>query len=89
MSKSIKKTVTHIQRLINECWDAQALLSDDDPDYIALDNQIKAYQDVHVFLTDGEFDGEFSPDESESGLEPGEVLVKHEDADEDDEDDED
>lgn len=90
-ARSIKKTVSHVQQRINECWEAQALLIDEDPEYVALDEQIKAYQDVHVFLTEEEFDGEFDADDSaevaEPEPEPEEVLVKNEDSDDDDEED--
>ena len=89
-ARSIKKTVAHVQKRINECWESQALLIDEDPEYVALDEQIKAYQDVHVFLTDEEFDGEFDADDgaaiAEPDPEPEEVLVKNEEPADDDED---
>ena len=88
-ARSIKKTVAHVQQRINECWEAQALLIEEDPEYVALDEQIKAYQDVHVFLTEEEFDGEFDSDDgtaiAEPDPEPEEVLVKNEDTDDDEE----
>ena len=91
-SRSVKKTISHVQKRINECWESQALLADEDPEYAALDEQIKAYQDVHVFLTDEEFDGEFDEDADSSTAEPDqepeEVLVKDETDEDDEEEDE-
>lgn len=96
MSRSIKQTVSYIQKAIIECWESQKLLEEDSSEYKALDHQISAYQDVYKFLTDEEFDGEDEDDEVAVGTDqeseqlPGSVLKKQdEDPDESEDGDED
>lgn len=90
-AKSVKSTLAYIQQAIRDCWEAQANLDEDDEEFKSLNSQIKAYQDLHTYLTDEEYvDG--SDDVAitdEPTQEPEEVLEAHEDAETEEDDDED
>jgi hypothetical protein len=89
-AKSVKSTLSYIQQAIRDCWEAQANLDDDDDEFKSLDSQIKAYQDLHTYLTDEEYvDG--SDDVAitdEPTQEPEEVLEANEDSEEEPDEDE-
>lgn len=86
---SVKKIVAYIQRCIQECWQAQASLDEEEPDFKTLDSQIQAYQDIHTHITGEEFDGELSPDDGgETEVDETEkVVLESESTDDDDDDD--
>lgn len=80
----------YLERAIQDCWDSQrALLDEDSIEYREIEFQIAAYQDVYSYLTGDEFTGEDDneDDDGEKKTEDGED--KHDEDDEDDEDQED
>jgi hypothetical protein len=80
-----------VQECIENCWAGQkAMIDEESDDYKALTARVEAFQEVHVFLTDDEYDGssEVLPDD-ESPI-PGEddepkVVVVDDEEEEDDE----
>jgi hypothetical protein len=92
MGKSAtKQTIDYVQKAIQDCWESQGLLDPEDPEFKELDQQLIAYQDVHVHLTGEEFAGDDvqddeTPTEEE---EPDKVLEENDDNDAEDEEDED
>jgi len=55
-----------VQECIESCWAAQKAMIDEQSDeYKALNARVEAFQEVHVFLTDDEYDGssEVLPDD--------------------------
>jgi hypothetical protein len=74
---AVSQAIAYAQKCIHECWEAQAELDDESPEHHDLDEQIKAYQDIHRFLTGDEFDGESGLDDG-APLDPDKVLAEDE-----------
>lgn len=79
-----------VQECIEGCWAAQKAMIDEQSDeYKALTARVEAFQEVHVFLTDDEYDGssEVLPDDEsptpEEDEEPKVPVVDEEDEEED------
>jgi len=83
-----------VQECIESCWASQKAMIDEQSDeYKALTARVEAFQEIHVYLTEDEYDGGSSEvlpdDESPIPEEDDEPKVPvDEDADEEEDDDE-
>lgn len=89
-SKSLKTTLSYVQQAIKDCWEAQANLDDDSEEFKSLTSEIKAYQDIHFYLSGEEYSGDDSEGVSvveDIPVESDDVLEIDDEINEDDNDD--